>query len=218
MTPFITQTYLIGALYQSVELIHHIATTGKCSYQDYKHILMALQVKQFSSIADTFGAETHLQSGLHACEKYYAMRLGAHDTNAITQINRYFAELFKLESNLRKKPKVMEKIAQRVNSIEDVFHAIDTNMEKIIKQCATIYAEEVSPNTPRILIRGTENHLKNLFNAQKVRTLLLSGLRITLLWREVGGKQWHLLIKRKKIIETCQHLKSQITATNHKYE
>lgn len=205
MSAFITQTYLIGGLYQSAEMIHQIATTGKCSYEDFKHIIMALKISKFQSIEETFGSTAHLHSGLRACKTYYSMQ-PSHDTAATIQINRYFAELFKLASYLRKNPNLLTKIGDKVAESTPDFAELDENIEQLIRHFATMYSEIISPNAPRILIRGTENHLKIEFNAQKVRTLLLAGLRIVLLWRECGGKQWHLFIRRKKILETCHQL------------
>ena len=211
MSPFITQTYLLGGLYQCVEMIHKIATTGQCSYQDYKHILMALNISKFISIADTFGDNNHLKNGLIACEKYFSMSADESNYVATIQINRYFTELFRLEATMTKQPSVMSNIAEQVKLNAEKFNEVDKNIESLIANFANIYAEQISPNAARIMIKGTENHLKVEFNAQKVRALLLSGLRIVLLWRECGGKQWHLFLKRKKIIQTCHQLHTKMS-------
>jgi high frequency lysogenization protein len=203
-TSFTNQVYLISGLYQCAELIHLIATTGKCSYQDYKHIIRVLNVKKFSSIADVFDGEDKLKQGLIACAKYFSMKGG--DYTATIYVNRYFTEMIKLESALRKKPSLMGKVAERVAENEVFFKDLDKHMTDLIQNYAAVYSEIISPNTPKIIIKGEANHLKQEFNAQKVRALLLASLRLVVLWYQIGGKQWHLFIRRKKIIDTCLSL------------
>ncbi|GAL11758.1 a protein of unknown function perhaps involved in purine metabolism [Vibrio astriarenae] len=41
---------------------------------------------------------------------------------------------------------------------------------------------------------------------QRVRALLLSGIRSAVLWRQVGGKRRHLIFSRKKMVEQAQIL------------
>jgi high frequency lysogenization protein len=48
-------------------------------------------------------------------------------------------------------------------------------------------------------VRGDVNYLKNELIACKVRAALFAGIRSAVLWRQVGGKRWHLLFRRKHI-------------------
>ncbi|MDX1397057.1 MAG: DUF489 family protein [Oceanospirillum sp.] len=37
-------------------------------------------------------------------------------------------------------------------------------------------------------------------NAEKVRALLFAGIRSAILWHQLGGRRWKLLLGRKKIL------------------
>ena len=53
---------------------------------------------------------------------------------------------------------------------------------------------------------GNPTYLQNSHTANKVRALLLAGIRAAILWRQVGGKRWHLLIARNRYQKACQQL------------
>ena len=43
-------------------------------------------------------------------------------------------------------------------------------------------------------------------NADIIRALLLSGIRAAFLWRQLGGRRWSLLLRRKKLLQAAQSL------------
>lgn len=75
---------------------------------------------------------------------------------------------------------------------------------------ADIYHTTVSTLQPRILIVGDQNYLATQAIVNKIRALLLAGIRAVLLWRQCGGQRWKLLLLRKKIQTEVQFLLSQI--------
>jgi high frequency lysogenization protein len=50
------------------------------------------------------------------------------------------------------------------------------------------------------------NHLKNDHTACRIRAVLFAGVRAAVLWRQVGGKRWHLLFHRKRIASDVTRL------------
>lgn len=44
-------------------------------------------------------------------------------------------------------------------------------------------------------------HLQDSRNADKVRALLLAGIRSAMLWRQLGGRRWQLLFSRRKLLD-----------------
>jgi high frequency lysogenization protein len=55
-------------------------------------------------------------------------------------------------------------------------------------------------------VTGNPTYLQNTATADKVRALLLAGIRAAILWRQVGGQRWHLLFKRGSYGETCDYM------------
>ena len=64
----------------------------------------------------------------------------------------------------------------------------------------------ISTLTPRIIIKGEHGYLSDPHNANKVRTILLAGIRAAVLWRQSGGTRPKLILQRKKIHEAAKQL------------
>ena len=53
---------------------------------------------------------------------------------------------------------------------------------------------------------GEHNYLANPANADRIRALLLAGMRSAVLWRQLGGSRWQILFKRKHIITEARRI------------
>jgi high frequency lysogenization protein len=76
----------------------------------------------------------------------------------------------------------------------------------VIGNLADTYKQTLSTLSFRIKVAGNPQILQNSHNANKVRALLLAGIRAAILWRQVGGRRWHLLFNRKRYIKDAQGL------------
>jgi high frequency lysogenization protein len=70
---------------------------------------------------------------------------------------------------------------------------------EVIANIADLYEETVSTLVLRIQVRGEIRFLQNDINVNKVRALLLSGIRSSVLWHQLGGRRWHLLFLRRRL-------------------
>jgi high frequency lysogenization protein len=77
----------------------------------------------------------------------------------------------------------------------------------VITKLASTYSSTVSLLQPRIILNGKPEHLKQAVITEKIRAILLAGIRSAVLWSQMGGTQWQLLFKRKLLVETSQKLK-----------
>lgn len=202
VTKFTQQSCAISAIYQATSLVNDIATTGTCSYDDFK----ALAEYFFGDIlldpASTQNTLKDLSCGLNACAHHLAMYKP--DSSSL-QINRYAASLFAIERKLSKTP-IINNIANQVTHCQDYHSDFDEHSETIINQLASIYKQQISPHKPVIIVKGTQGHLSSPFNTAKIRTLLLFGFRFTITWRQIGGRRWQLLFNRFKTVKECQRL------------
>jgi high frequency lysogenization protein len=115
-----------------------------------------------------------------------------------------------LERKLNEKPEVMGQLGERVQMAERQVTHFDLFDEQMISNIASIYLDVISPIGPRIQVTGTPSVLQQTSNQHKVRALLLSGIRSTVLWRQVGGKRRHMVFGRKKMVEQAQILLARI--------
>ena len=78
----------------------------------------------------------------------------------------------------------------------------------MIAACGQLYEDTVTQRGKRIMIHGDPHILQRQGTPEKLRALLLAGIRAAMQWQQVGGKRWHFLFQRKRMLETVlQRLK-----------
>jgi high frequency lysogenization protein len=56
------------------------------------------------------------------------------------------------------------------------------------------------------MVSGEELYLSNERTANHIRALLLAGIRAVSLWKSQGGKPWHLIFQKKKIVNCVKSI------------
>ncbi|MGK0404322.1 DUF489 family protein, partial [Alcanivorax borkumensis] len=49
-------------------------------------------------------------------------------------------------------------------------------------------------------------HLQDDNKAARIRALFLAGVRAAFLWHQLGGRRWHLLFQRKRLISVIESI------------
>jgi high frequency lysogenization protein len=77
---------------------------------------------------------------------------------------------------------------------------------QVIARMADIYQRTLSQLKPRIQVFGDQHFLEQPDNVNKIRALLLSGIRAAVLWRQKGGRRWQIILQPGKILDTASKL------------
>ena len=70
-----------------------------------------------------------------------------------------------------------------------------------LQALARLYSEHVSPLAPRIMVQGKPQALRDQRTVATIRSLLLAGVRAARLWAQLGGSRWHLVFRRKRLLQ-----------------
>lgn len=198
------RTIAFAGICQAVALVQQVAKNGECDRDAFETSVKAILNTSPSSTLDVFGHESNLKLGLECMVK------GIDSTPSGSEITRYIISLMALERKLDEKRDAMAKLGDRIQMAERQQEHFDLFDEQMISNIASIYLDVISPIGPRIQVSGTPSVLQQTSNQQKVRALLLSGIRSTVLWRQVGGKRRHMVFGRKKMVEQAQILLARI--------
>ncbi len=194
------RTVAFAGICQAVSLVQKVAKDGQCDSDAFEASLRAILSTNPSSTIDIFGNEASLKVGLECLVS------GIDGTPTGSAITRYIISLLALERKLTSRRDAMSQLGDRIKMIERQTEHFDLLDDQMISNLASIYLDVISPLGPRIQVAGTPTVLQQASNQQKVRALLLSGIRSTVLWRQVGGSRLHLVFGRKKMVEQAQLL------------
>ncbi|MDT8283756.1 MAG: high frequency lysogenization protein HflD, partial [Gammaproteobacteria bacterium] len=134
----------------------------------------------------------------------------ADKTTRDLEITKYVISLIMLEKKLSRQKSMLDEISNRLNKIESQFDFFSLSHENTYAKLGQIYKDTISTLGPKIIVTGNQIYLSNNNNANKVRALLLAGIRSAVLWRQCGGSRWQFIFGRKDYIDECDKILSRI--------
>lgn len=200
------QVLALAGIFQATSLVQQVARHGGAERDPFEASIYSIFQIDADSAEDVFGGRRGLEHGLNVlCDQLGRQR---HERDA--ELSSYAIGLLFLERKLNKRPDLINTIRQDI----DVATAQTTDSykthESVLAKLADIYSNTISTLTPRIMVKGDPQHLNNPSNAHKIRSLLLSGIRATVLWRQVGGNRLSLLLSRSRIVFGAQAILSDL--------
>lgn len=202
--PLEQRTIALAALIQSVQLIEHIARTGMHDAASFSTCMDSiLSEAPINHVIAHYHDLEHIRPGLLLASK---IMHGAQLEKAKT-IMLYTSAIMALEKRLQKQPAMLQELSTGIQHIRKQHQYFgNATHENILAAMADLYGRTLSQIKPRIIIHGSAEHLGQSSNKQKVRALLLAGVRAAYLWRSHGGSHLQLLIARKKLAKTIDSL------------
>jgi len=202
------QVIALAGLSQAVYLVQHIAKRGTADREDMAASVGSVLKIDSGDVVDVYGGLHCIMSGLRQIEK----QLGGPDVVDPEQA-RYASTLIFLERKLMKQPRMLEAIRASMEKATAIAEERGVLDEDVLATLAETYQQTVSQLTPRVMVAGEQRYLSDPENANRIRTLLLAGIRSVVLWRKCGGSRWKLLFLRPKLQKEAQQLLESLSRT-----
>lgn len=196
------RTLALAGIFQCATQVAQVARRGSTDNASFETCIRSLFITDPQETADVYGSGAALRPGLHVMMQQMEGQQGRD-----VDITRYALALLVLERKLAKRPDLLELISKGIQNAQrqaDHFHSFIH--DSVIGNLAETYLKSISTLTPRIIVRGENNYLQEQANADKVRTLLLAGIRSAVLWSQCGGARWQLLFKRRTYLNEARRL------------
>jgi high frequency lysogenization protein len=185
----------LSGIYQAVNCVMRVARYGSADTEAMEPCIYSLLQINADDVNAVFGEPGAVANG---ARQIIAQLTGKPERNL--ELTRYVVLLMKLERTLAGRRDLLARIGEGVEAAQakqEHFALLHPNM---LAHLAEIYSETVSQLQPRIIVRGDPLHLQNPDNQNRVRALLLGGIRAAMLWRQVGGTRWQILLANKQIL------------------
>ncbi len=119
---------------------------------------------------------------------------------------RYALQLIELASLLKQSPQVIERLGKELDALPQ---------DPTDAEFARAYQASISTLGKRIQVMGNPALLQQEDTANNIRALLLGGVRFAWLWQQLGGRRWHLVLKRKPLLRAMEALNTIVQSTVH---
>jgi len=200
------QTLTLSAVVQSSQLVRGLAHTGSASFPAIKVLIDPLFVLNAPSFTTIFPDLRLARPGL----EWLTAQARQLSPVGNDEVLRYTRNLLLLRTKLMADTEMQSMLGRRLQSIRPLFAPYSDPLrqteppelhetERSFEALATLYQDTISTLPYRIQVQGRVEHLQDERIANRIRALLLAGIRFAVLWHQIGGRPWHLLILRGRI-------------------
>ena len=206
------KTIALAGIFQSASMVSHIASKGVVDIRDLETAVQStLNLNPGSTLA-VYGSMENLRTGFHVLCSHLAEGSFQRDSNTA----RYVISLLHLSRKLSKNPSMLSIISQRLQKVQEQADMFGPTHDNTISNLASIYSDTISTLSPRVIVTGEDSYLTNPQNADKIRAILLAGIRAGILWLQVGGSRWQILFKRRYFVqEATRILENDMNSSLH---
>ncbi len=192
----------LGGLFQAVSLVQQVARDGNADSEPFESSIASVFRLDAENTDAVYGGDTQLTRGL----QILCRQLGRDKSRQDAELMRYAVSLMFLERQLVRSTKMMDRLRQGIDTATHQSEHFSLTHENVLARLADTYASTVSQLQPRIMVQGKPEYLNAPANANRIRALLLAGMRSAVLWRQLGGNRLRLLWTRKSVVRCAEEL------------
>lgn len=191
----------LAGVFQAAHLVQKTARQGKTDQEAMAGSIHSLFQLDPEDVPAVFATAEGIRLGLNILNQQFSG-----ETRRDNEIIRYSLSLMLLERKLAGQPQELAKIRDDILQIQSRLDHYPEVHVNILAALANIYLENISSMRPRIIVPGEPVYLQNPEIVNRVRALLLAGIRAAMLWRQTGGRRLHLLWSRKSYVVVSRQL------------
>lgn len=182
----------LAGIFQALSLVRDIAREGDCDNDALEASLSSVFKLESDSARDVFGGERGVRRGLRVLVGQIE---GDERDPALFHM---LVNVMKLERSLARNPNMSARLAEGLESMQRQLQHFPVTHPTILARLADLYTANLSPLKPRITVVGNPLYLQQPAQANRVRALLLAAVRAAVLWRQLGGRRRHLLLRAQR--------------------
>ncbi|MGR4068996.1 high frequency lysogenization protein HflD [Halomonas sp. LR3S48] len=185
------QALALAGVFQAASLVDELARTGQVDSRPWETLIRATLDTNPESFEAIYGGHpNNLRRGLEVLEAV----VGRKQANPV--VLRYGFSLLLLMNKLRTDNAMMASLGQHLNRIQGQAEHFGATHENVIASLGEAYQETLSTFKTRIVVQGDPSMLQSRMMPERVRAILLGGIRFALLWHQQGGRRWKLVFQR----------------------
>lgn len=196
------RTIALAGVFQAATMVRDVSHTGNVDQHDLETCLNSLLIENPADTEAVFGNLIQLRHGLEALLEQLGTDAAARDI----ELTRYVISILHLERKLSRQSGLMKKLHDGLEEVRQQLEHFPITHENVLAHLGHLYTDTISTLSPRIMVTGEPLHLNNEANANKIRAILLGGFRAAVLFRQVGGRRWHVLFQRGRYLQTADYL------------
>ncbi|MEO8741784.1 MAG: high frequency lysogenization protein HflD [Lysobacteraceae bacterium] len=184
-----------AGLVQACKLVRQIADTGQAETEPLTVCIDTLFHFDADSVEAIYGSATALQPGLRTLIEQID---GGNARDPM--LLKLLASVLRVERSYNGSRGTPEKVKQGLEQIARQREHWGPTHPTVLSRLGELYASTISGLRPRIMVQGNPVYLSQPPVVAEIRAILLCALRSAVLWRQLGGSQWDLYLRRPQLL------------------
>ncbi len=194
-------TFAFAAAIESLYQIAVIGHTGIINKGIVDHLLKGVLKTEAVTSTSIYPMEL-LQDGLN-----YFCSNDKLDSKNLKEVNFYIPRILKLTNIYLEDQEVRKSLGNEIVHIKETLSHQENKSLFVGKHLADWYKNNIfDQNKFAIQIYGSQEFLTKDINLIYVRALLVSAVRATVLWQQMGGTQLNFILNRSKMAISARHM------------
>ncbi|MBX3689942.1 high frequency lysogenization protein HflD [Dokdonella sp.] len=197
-----------AGILQGCRLVHDLATQGRADAHAAQISIASIFRIDAADAAAVFGGIGGLRLGFEALIE----QVEGNGRNL--PVTRLVLGVLRLQGKLMRNARMRDALRTGIESAQRQADHFGCGHPTVQARLAEIYVETLSQLRPRVIVHGNPQHLSNPQVVAQIRALLLAAVRAAVLWRQVGGSQLRLLVRRREYAMLARGLLARSTLDN----
>lgn len=182
----------LAGLFQAASLAQQLANQGRCDEAAMEASVASVFRIDAPTVAAVYGGVGGVRLGLRSL-------IGQlDDSSRDVALTRMAITVMRLERTLARRTELAATLQEGIVAAKRQVMHFGQESPQVIRRLADLYTSTLSTLDPRVMVSGHPQYLQQPAVVEKVRANLLAAVRSAVLWRQVGGRQWQLLVSRRQ--------------------
>ena len=197
------RTLALAGMFQSAALVRALAEGREADAEALETSLDSIFRIDADSVGDVYAGGGGLGLGLST------LIAQLEQPRQDLECSRLVLAMMQLERKLARRHDLDEALVAGIVRIQRQREHFGTDHASIPTRLGELYEETLSTLRPRVMVHGNPDVLAQPAQAARIRATLLAGVRSAVLWRQLGGRQWQLLLQRRHHVMLARGLLSR---------
>jgi high frequency lysogenization protein len=198
----------LAGLFQATTLAQQLANDGRCDESALESSLASVFRIDSPSVVGVYGGVGGVRLGLRSLISQLD------ETGRDMAVTRMAVTVMRLERSLSRNPALLSTLQQGIVQAQRQVEHFGQGSPQVFGRLAEVYSSTLSTLKPRVMVTGNPQQLQQANVVERVRASLLAAVRSAVLWRQVGGRQWQLVLYRRQCNMLARGLLTGATLDN----
>jgi len=190
----------LAGLAQALQVVRRTADTGQGDNRAMDAVLGSVFRIDADSIDAVYGSLDQLQPGFRRLREQFR------DGNTDPQFPKLAMAVLALERSFRNNDDATKAVRDGIHALTPAAIAQGNTAPDVLSGLAAIYATNISPLKPKVMVQGNPHYLGQPQVVAEIRAMLLAALRSAVLWRQLGGSAWDVLLRKRAMLDELDAL------------